>query len=72
MCFPLHINLSANAIVERRNSVLRRQLYALMEAAKNQRWVANLPTVVIKNVNETPNLTTHTPPVDLIKGGELC
>ncbi|KAJ3005835.1 hypothetical protein HKX48_000435, partial [Thoreauomyces humboldtii] len=46
---------------KRRNGVIRRQLYQMMESARNTKWVANLP-LVIKNINETINLTTHQTP----------
>jgi hypothetical protein len=58
---------TANAYVERRNSTIRRQLYALMEAANNKQWVKNLQ-IVTDNINNAPNATTRKAPIDLIEG----
>ncbi len=59
----------ANAFVERRGGVYKTQLYKMMEAAGDKKWVKNFQTV-IANVNATKSVATGFSPDELSKGSE--
>lgn len=60
-------NPQANAFVEVRGSTIRRQLFAMMEAAGDRRWVKNFQ-LVLDNINESKSQVTGFSPNDLEKG----
>lgn len=56
----------SNAFCEIRGGTIKRQLYAMMEAAGNKRWVKNFQ-LVIDNCNQSKSQATGFAPVDLEK-----